>query len=112
MRISDWSSDVCSSDLASDQRYRRDGQSLLGLPKSGAARRSKRPLRAGFHAQSSMTYGSARWRGLTWMAAGWYRELQEGSKGRRGWQDNGRYGLGDVFRTDEDTSELQYLLRI
>src|SRR3546814_13469808 len=54
-----------------------------------------------------MTYGSARWRGLAWMAAGWYRELQEGSKGRRGWQDKGRYGLVvglDYFSTSYPAS--------
>src|SRR3546814_1357841 len=41
------------------------------------------------------------------MAAGGYRELQEGSKGRRGWQDKGRYGLVvglDYFSTSYPAS--------
>src|SRR3546814_7746196 len=42
MRISDWSSDVCSSDLAQRARSRRASRSLRALPSSASAHRKIR----------------------------------------------------------------------
>src|SRR3546814_1839798 len=97
MRISDWSSDVCSSDLAAAraahfQRYYRQagrflerqpdhllrGSALFGPAAAGRRRKSRRPRR-----RSTLKVGV-----------------------------NVRLGLGAGMRSEEHTSELQSLMRI
>src|SRR3546814_6871459 len=90
MRISDWSSDVCSSDLALDRAcaarladpVRRGDQHLGRAVSGGLLRRSahRRATRAGGHAGGRVRAGS------------WHRLIRP--------------------RSEEHTSELQSLMRI
>src|SRR3546814_9049389 len=96
MRISDWSSDVCSSDLSALHRA-RDAESDRTAGRLSAARGAARPfpLQAG-------------------------RRLSRGRRGtadrRRPWRalqkPRGRRLRRDAGRSEEHTSELQSLMRI
>src|SRR3546814_3107972 len=60
MRISDWSSDVCSSDLTADNRARRarSGRAATAAPPGSRLCRSGSPLR-GVSPTTSYTYSDA-----------------------------------------------------
>src|SRR3546814_1323043 len=101
MRISDWSSDVCSSDLRPVRLYLFDRDAYRGRRRRGAAqpdRRARaRPARRNAHGQGCAVRGaeglspvvrSARWRPPT----------------KRG-------GVQAARRSEEHTSELQSLMR-
>src|SRR3546814_6957815 len=103
MRISDWSSDVCSSDLAADHQRRRDDLVPLGtrniddLPKVG---RVERCDGYGFLEPVAQSVGD----GLA--RAG---QRRGGKIARRERQKPG--GQRIAARSEEQTSELQSLMR-
>src|SRR3546814_7502436 len=116
MRISDWSSDVCSSDLHADFR-RPDRGSLLGA--DAAARRALFHLSAGepvargtvdqsrFLARCAALEAAAR-AGL----AAARRHRRDRPDGRRNSADPHRAWLADLMaRSEEHTSELPSLMR-
>src|SRR3546814_8056070 len=91
MRISDWSSDVCSSDLDTTERLRppERGVDLL----SGSACRKIHPL----HAEPAEDAADQRFGGCV----------------KRGGMDDDIAGLDQCKqRSEEHTSELQSLMRI
>src|SRR3546814_13110768 len=53
MRISDWSSDLCSSDLTGGRQYCRNADRWPVLPLSCSPEGSRRPDRAGSHPDGS-----------------------------------------------------------
>src|SRR3546814_3540099 len=85
MRISDWSSDVCSSDLAVDRRDRAGAAAALSF-------RSR--LRALGRCPPILS-----------------RPQDRGRRRKRG-SGRGRRGAGAAGRSEEHTSELQSLMRI
>src|SRR3546814_4960819 len=92
MRISDWSSDVCSSDIA---RNRRRETTDCG---NTLARHADR---------GEIAAGDGRWRQF---AAACDQTLQQGTR-----RDNGDLladQRADAERSEEHTSELQSLMRI
>src|SRR3546814_1594765 len=109
MRISDWSSDVCSSDLADDRRHLEPGDRAIAIGRAdhGDARRRQADLLLGFAQRGGGHVGIARidapaGKGdLAGMAAQRFGALGE---------DYPR--LGAVGRSEEHTSELQSLMRI
>src|SRR3546814_8938451 len=104
MRISDWSSDVCSSDLRREQAGRESG---AGIHHS-AARKDVRPFSAG-------AFPYVRGGGPHRFAGASVRIGSYAQYGRREFPLCA--GLGnlrgdDVQRSEEHTSELQSLMRI
>src|SRR3546814_5690342 len=98
MRISDWSSDVCSSDL--DQPLWRSFDQYAALCRAFPA------LYHGFDRSS----GHQQFRGRT---AGAYRRLSGGELGRIRVHDRHHSGrCVYALRSEEHTSELQSLMRI
>src|SRR3546814_4204930 len=105
MRISDWSSDVCSSDLAGN---RRESQS--------------RPLRSleigpvGQIADPGQACGGARCRRARpadcWQLGLFQRQLRRRGRGVGGAAERWHAASGDGLRSEEHTSELQSLMRI
>src|SRR3546814_4232132 len=95
MRISDWSSDVCSSDL----RARRRGRAAERLWLFGCRQARARPARN--HAVPPRFGVEA-------------VHLDRGDAAGRGGQDRPRQGRQRLsrFRSEEHTSELQSLMRI
>src|SRR3546814_1026202 len=60
MRISDWSSDVCSSDLQIAARKLGQVSALHSLPENVIAHRSKKPLESVVPTERSMKWNSNR----------------------------------------------------
>src|SRR3546814_6771368 len=89
MRISDWSSDVCSSDLQVPERGRADFETR---------RRISLACKAG-EIKSDVGRGSVDYR----RTAGWRGETEH---------DKVQAGLWTRKRSEEHTSELQSLMRI
>src|SRR3546814_8940742 len=102
MRISDWSSDVCSSDLT---RWRRPRQARLSAPRPDFP--STR------HASDILSVGrpgfivAGRAGALSGKA-----ERALGCIGERGSRHVGNMRLFPALRSEEHTSELQSLMRI
>src|SRR3546814_4492221 len=84
MRISDWSSDVCSSDLPA--RYQVLGSHPNGLPAGAGNDRC----------------GAVGWNPVGGLQAGWSARLRQRCLRARRWST----------RSEEHTSELQSLMRI
>src|SRR3546814_3459274 len=111
MRISDWSSDVCSSDLALDDpfvagvdarrqlrvRHARARQCRSGAGQDRAPRHAASPLRK--FARSSVT-----WRVISFSISSAHRWTQFATPFAS--------ALPWLFRSEEHTSELQSLMRI
>src|SRR3546814_7887620 len=102
MRISDWSSDVCSSDLCYDRgliREERDARQRAGW-KSGAGRSriGVRDRLRGLGTPVLERLGRCPAQRLAWRRAGRHAALAGGA--------------GLVERSEEHTSELQSLMRI
>src|SRR3546814_1396272 len=109
MRISDWSSDVCSSDLVQQQH-----RAPVGLGGGGDVHVRHRQLlllRVEFEAFDRMWVGEA-----FELRAVEGRIACEGGEGgqrdREGKQDVKRAAHGGIRRSEEHTSELQSLMRI
>src|SRR3546814_9546712 len=102
MRISDWSSDVCSSDLASGSSSGQC-QGAAGNA-SGQARCPSRGDQGKHQGHQGSHEGKSRG------AAGNASGLSRQSEGLR--QHIGPCGCGAQFRSEEHTSELQSLMRI
>src|SRR3546814_2273481 len=109
MRISDWSSDVCSSDLPADHRRAGEGRSERQnrVPRTAGAERRKRRGRAlepggGQGGQVQRFPRSALCRRAD------HRGVDGGGGARRG----ARSGGDRQSRSEEHTSELQSLMRI
>src|SRR3546814_4454502 len=94
MRISEWSSDVCSSDLSGGPMFNIDGE-VIGVntaifsPSGGS-------VGIGFATPSSM-------------AKNIIAQLRENGEVQRGWLG---VRIQNVTRSEEHTSELQSLMRI
>src|SRR3546814_1079873 len=86
MRISDWSSDVCSSDLQIAARKLGQVSALHSLPENVIAHRSKKPLESVVPTERSMKWNSNR--------------------------EASRMDRANMQRSEEHTSELQSLMRI
>src|SRR3546814_2658823 len=98
MRISDWSSDVCSSDLARRAFLREGELRRLFPPAAGHEPPGRRQLH-----QPRRRQGHRRPRAAA---------RDEGRR-RRGKEDAGQQGQeGQRLRSEEHTSELQSLMRI
>src|SRR3546814_7907461 len=102
MRISDWSSDVCSSDLGDDHR----AQPSLGLPRAERGRpRGDRPAEAGTGTDGHPVARSLRGRRRRGVVGG-------AGVGMRGLAPSFFAAPGNGRRSEEHTSELQSLMRI
>src|SRR3546814_3898773 len=101
MRISDWSSDVCSSDLAHGQVRHRPGLHRL-------RGRSRGRNEGGPHAGRGRAWQRDRGRG----AAEVRGVLEARASRTRRHQGEGRGLLRAQVRSEEHTSELQSLMRI
>src|SRR3546814_10629785 len=133
MRISDWSSDVCSSDLLSRARYEDTGQTI-SRPLQGERLRGAEPARwvvrkgglepprlaapapkAGASTSSATFAISARQRRsahLTRRVRERRKKLVRAPVGRRALSAGSRFSLGRTSRSEEHTFELQSLMRI
>src|SRR3546814_8076039 len=109
MRISDWSSDVCSSDLDQPSRMEHAvGKRSCSVDEQGAAR----ALPAGVDRQADERAGAA---------AGWHRPASDGVLRRRDTRRDRGVPLLETRRprpyryaprrSEEHTSELQSLMR-
>src|SRR3546814_6463613 len=96
MRISDWSSDVCSSDLALRLR-----QSFI----SRSARCSAFPHRTRYHSAGPESLGRAD--GEQWRSTHGHSHLQPSAS-----RPNHKPRNSPAKRSEEHTSELQSLMRI
>src|SRR3546814_2985553 len=95
MRISDWSSDVCSSDLSPPP----------SPPRSRSSARSEASVPCSPRASVTRSCGPSGWRMQEWTR----REVLRGP----GVRHRRRSGVrGDGERSEEHTSELQSLMRI
>src|SRR3546814_2975373 len=99
MRMSDWSSDVCSSDLAGAA----DREAVPGLPRR--AGRCVRGPRAGHHRGEPAVAHPRR------AADGAEQQVRRAGADYRQ-QERVRGRLRDDLRSEEHTSELQSLMRI
>src|SRR3546814_8011026 len=97
MRISDWSSDVCSSDLGSWCPPRPDRRRV----RAWRGGRSRPAARAGEGAPGLYRHRRRRKSARGLQARGEHPEAR-GEEGRR----------GGIFRSEEHTSEIQSLMRI
>src|SRR3546814_1896716 len=95
MRISDWSSDVCSSDLQQDHPG-EDGSGRSRSPGALSALRQLHVPEAGGEGKGLQRLSVADRQGLA------YRAVPEPQRG----------GRGVARRSEEHTSELQSLMRI
>src|SRR3546814_10342584 len=108
MRISDWSSDVCSSDLRSDAWLGADWDFVDGELFNHKARTAKK--------NSVVLPDAPMDRELTEEQAATFQDAIE--RLRRGFDQGGRYlapqdaATAQVKRSEEHTSELQSLMRI
>src|SRR3546814_8812765 len=97
MRISDWSSDVCSSDLLAERQAapakRNAAYGVAGLAEHALRRPTLRPLSCGGARWQPRLRGSP----LSRASAEW-RQLSDAGSG--------------LFRSEEHTSELKSLMRI
>src|SRR3546814_1382393 len=103
MRISDWSSDVCSSDLLTPNRLRRFGQAcVLAAELPGAVEQ----IYAHFlHTPASVARYTALMTGLPWSASAHAKDIWTIPD----WEK--REKMAEVRRSEEHTSELQSLMR-
>src|SRR3546814_9421470 len=105
MRSSDWSADVCSSDLVGDIRAKR-------FVNQGGKRGALR-VNADQHARAASLYGEVRVRPvaeLTLIAGGIYADGKRRQVMNFNAADPAQNGT--VGRSEEHTSELQSLMRI
>src|SRR3546814_8782080 len=100
MRISDWSSDVCSSDLQDDARYSRNSLHCGGRRTSGRQKK-----RAGLFESAGNKGRSGRASGVMFARA--RDPFLPPAKGTAPFSID-----GFVPRSEEHTSELQSLMRI
>src|SRR3546814_10746848 len=114
MRISDWSSDVCSSDLGSSLLAMKLAERIRGLPGNGGAvattvifgRPTPALLAAELRGQSDRTIDATRIARVTDRRAGMaYEPIAIVAMA-------GRFPGAPDVRSDEHTSELQSLMRI
>src|SRR3546814_6731589 len=98
MRINDWSSDVCSSDLGADQPAADRGD---GRPEPGAAAAGRGAAGAGLR-RAAVPARAVRAPVGRWQAAA----------GHRAQQRRVRLHARTARRSEEHTSELQSLMRI
>src|SRR3546814_9646564 len=119
MRISDWSSDVCSSDLSLRLKAESGAFRQACDPHSGAAGRSRRCVRSGKKAlpriwvvknQKKLPLRLGMRRGSL-MTADRFLVFTSSAQVRRG-SPRGRPFSHDTSRSEEHTSELQSLIRI
>src|SRR3546814_8759339 len=94
MRISDWSSDVCSSDLLSP---RRSGRNDYSIGQDGTRALVSRTARI---VVSAMTLEAG---SVAQETADWLFSISDG---------RGLPGIDGLVRSEEHTSELQSLMRI
>src|SRR3546814_2691193 len=94
MRMSDWSSDVCSSDLADSRARAHHRRRIAGKPAACPAGRAARPCRRGP------------------LAAAPPDGLPPGAGQYRAGGDGAHLQLRRRHRSEEHTSELQSLMRI
>src|SRR3546814_7238636 len=105
MRISDWSSDVCSSDLARVH----DGQRRLARP-SGQARLDRYFVLSGSGCGCGFCFGPLRTKhGLLREA---HSVRRSGGLKLDGMPLAAATHADDCYRTDEHTSEIQSIIRI
>src|SRR3546814_6394531 len=100
MRISDWSSDVCSSDLIYAVGGNENAATLTGVP--------VRPIKVAVYVLSSLTAGIAAvlmvgWLGAVTNGLGLGAELRVIA--------SSVIGGANLMRSEEHTSELQSLMR-
>src|SRR3546814_2086181 len=103
MRISDWSSDVCSSDLGATQLYQclfRDEQIPFGIEHFKVICDALAVARTGKIGDGSLCLGGANLRGDL---------FGEPTTPRKGIRD---FAESSLNRSEEHTSELQSLMRI
>src|SRR3546814_3416828 len=105
MRISDWSSDVCSSDLRRRRRARRAAADL-SLPRARLSHPAAEPSRL-FLSAGRACCGSHR------AAAGrpQHSSTRAATREDRRMKDMKAYLAGALLRSEEHTSELQSLMR-
>src|SRR3546814_1689678 len=104
MRISDWSSDVCSSDLITPYRATAAGSALRQIRRAARVRR-RTPYGGGVRergARARATRRASRHRSTP------FRQLWPRGRGR----SDGRRSFRYKDRSEEHTSELQSLMRI
>src|SRR3546814_1300957 len=109
MRISDWSSDVCSSDLAS----KFITVDVIGAESDASAHRIAMSIANSPLVKTAMAGEDANW-GRVVMAVGKAGEPAERDllSIRFGMTEVARHGLAVEGRSEEHTSELQSLMRI
>src|SRR3546814_5544661 len=101
MRISDWSSDVCSSDLATPSRY------CSSISKAWQGRRSERsPASPPISSQRKFTVSRRNWRAAS------RRKDPQHDRRQRPASPVAERRRGARPRSEEHTSELQSLMRI
>src|SRR3546814_4269559 len=108
MRISDWSSDVCSSDLTPSCRNPRAGRHGLRSRFPGSTR-CARTVPIGLQEQCDRRLGAPRRRSRATVI------IEQGADerfGRHEVEELRAGGLDVVDRSEEHTSELQSLMRI
>src|SRR3546814_9121928 len=116
MRISDWSSDVCSSDLYPE--HASHGRTFRALRKSGCLH-CRHPKHLPRSALTSLQLAFSGWHMWNVRAAqGQTRCLLEEKKGHCADHAGAHHGIGghegiagDPDRSEEHTSELQSLMR-
>src|SRR3546814_2747916 len=104
MRISDWNSDVCSSDLQEEVDQARHDQAHQAHDQEGAEARQV-ALRGVAVKAEATECGRACKEGRS------DRRARVNEEDRRQRQAH-RHGIGPVNRSEEQTSELQSLMRI
>src|SRR3546814_7130024 len=102
MRISDWSSDVCSSDLGAPQRRRLEHGTELEV---GEVRRADGEGVA-LDVEVDLQQGAAR------RVRGQLEEARGGARRDRQPGEHGQAPVAAAGRSEEHTSELQSLMRI
>src|SRR3546814_1343812 len=104
MRISDWSSDVCSSDLLGGRRFDRPGRAATAFGALGVAAAGGRGLRIMGDAVGILPL-------VKILGAGGAGGEQQGQADQGGQRVAGHGGILRE-RSEEHTSELQSLMRI
>src|SRR3546814_10482165 len=105
MRISDWSSDVCSSDLPPVDRDRLAGQIIAAVREQ----EDKEILKLGHRAETTQRHGVGARRARSGVGDG--VELLPRAFGGEG-PRRGGVEANAIGRSEEHTSELQSLMRI
>src|SRR3546814_10684229 len=106
MRISDWSSDVCSSDLAGRRAGQRKGTYLLPFIPRRTGRHRRQLQGAGRHPEGTARQGGAGLAGK--------RRVEDRGAGVTIRQRHPAHATRSITnnRSEEHTSELQSLIRI